>query len=95
MNSNVNCTWLDCSREATQPQLDKNGEQWANLCQECHDYLEHGFVSLDPKRILSNWVKAQGGAKKAAEVMKPEIEAGVKLLIALKSGHLYGKFTKK
>ena len=48
---------------------DRNGRIWANLCQEHHDKLIAGLDSLDSKTILSNWVKASGGAAKLARSM--------------------------
>jgi hypothetical protein len=60
------CTWVDCQAEALHPQLDRQGKQWACLCQEHHDRLEKALTDLEPKGLLSCWVKAQGGAKAAA-----------------------------
>lgn len=63
----MKCTWKDCKDEATKQQLDKNGEEWANLCQDHHEILEDHLESLEPKRILGAWVKASGGADKMAK----------------------------
>lgn len=60
------CTWVDCQSTGIHPQLSKGGEVWACLCDEHHLKLEADLDSLDVKRILSSWVKAQGGAAKAA-----------------------------
>ena len=60
------CTWKGCSENAIKEQLDKNGKIWANLCDNHHDKLNN--VINDPKKIkkiLSYWVKAQGGAEVA------------------------------
>jgi len=62
----MECTWKNCDIEATHPQLDKNGKQWANLCVDHHRRLKDCADNFDPKRFLSAWVKAQGGAKAAA-----------------------------
>ena len=69
------CTWVDCTATATCPQLDKGGSPWANLCDAHHVELDNAInnfakgVTDEPKKMLSCWVKAQGGAKKAAERM--------------------------
>lgn len=65
----MNCTWKDCDKPATQPQVASDGEIWANLCDEHHEKLEESLSSLEPKKLLSAWVKAQGGANKAAKRM--------------------------
>lgn len=61
------CTWVDCRLEAMHPQERGDGGIWANLCQSHHDELESCLASLDPRKLLSSWIKAQGGAKKAAQ----------------------------
>ena len=85
----MNCTWADCSKEAAHQHLDKDGKEWCNLCDDHHNKLELGMDSADVKIILSNWVKAQGGAKKATERMKPAIETGTKLMRALTGNTKY------
>lgn len=65
----VKCTWVDCQNEAAHPQIAKDGEQWANLCDEHNSRIDEGFKSLDAKTLLGNWVKAGGGAKKMADRM--------------------------
>jgi len=62
------CTWKECTMEAKHPQLDRNGNEWANLCDIHHDELESA-IGAEPKRMLSAWVKAMGGAEKAANRM--------------------------
>ena len=62
------CTWVGCTEAATHPQLDRNGTMWANLCLHHHAQLAESIVASVPK-MLSAWVKAKGGAKKAAEAM--------------------------
>lgn len=85
----MNCTWVDCSKEAAHPHAGQDGKQWCNLCAEHHDMLESAFVDSNPKKVLSYWVKAQGGAKKVTESMKPEIEKTTEVLKKLSSS---GKF---
>ena len=58
----MQCTWKDCIEKATTPQLDKNGIEWANLCDAHHIELEEAIVSDNPKLLLSRWVRASGGA---------------------------------
>lgn len=60
------CTWVDCENEATKSQIGKDGSVWANLCESHNGMIENAIVNSDAKAILSYWVKAQGGAKKAA-----------------------------
>ena len=61
------CTWVDCSHIAVSPQTSA-GSVWADLC-EVHAREIDAAFDLGPKEILSTWVKAQGGAKAAAERM--------------------------
>ncbi len=67
----MECTWKDCKKEAMRIQLDKNGKQWANLCEEHHNELEKAmdiFINdANFKKMLSAWVMAQGGAKVALD----------------------------
>ena len=65
------CTWVDCKEKGDVPQLDNNGNEWGNLCQEHHDEIENAIASepFSAKTMLSCWIKAQGGAKKAASRM--------------------------
>lgn len=60
------CTWVGCNANHTHPQIGQDGKQWACLCDEHHKLLYECQQSGDPKRILSSWVKAQGGASAAA-----------------------------
>jgi hypothetical protein len=70
----MKCTWVDCNAEATHPQVGKDGQQWSDLCDEHHAQLDKAsddFLSgaTGPQKMLSAWVKAQGGSKKATERM--------------------------
>jgi len=60
------CTWKDCQRAAEHPQIAKDGEEWANLCQDHHDVVEEAMGALEPRMLLWAWVNAQGGAKAAS-----------------------------
>jgi len=63
------CTWKGCDAEATHPQIAKDGEEWANLCDEHHTEVELAIKSMVPKRLLRAWIRAQGGSKLAAARM--------------------------
>lgn len=70
----MKCTWKDCNKEAEKPLFSKNGTEWANLCSEHFDKHEDGVVTAikkggkdNLKRMLSNHIKAQGGASGAAK----------------------------
>lgn len=63
------CTWVDCVMPAEQPQVDRSGVVWANLCLGHASTLKTACTDPDVRKMLSAWVKAKGGAKKAAEAM--------------------------
>ena len=65
----MKCTWIDCDVEATHPQIAKDGEEWANLCDEHHEETEQALKSMVPEKLLRAWVRAQGGAKLATQRM--------------------------
>lgn len=52
------CTWDQCPKLAEHPQLSRNGEEWANLCDEHHRQLEEALGTLDARRTLGAWAKA-------------------------------------
>ena len=61
------CTWKGCEAEGTVPQLDRDGERWASLCQSHHDELDStidrglkGVPEAVPQ-LLRAWVLASGG----------------------------------
>ena len=64
----MKCTWEHCKNEAVKPQVGSNGRTWANLCGD-HDIELDRAHAVGFKKLISCWVKAQGGAKKAAESM--------------------------
>ena len=59
------CTWVECGQTASKAQIAKDGQQWADLC-PAHDQQLVEAIASGPKELLSAWVKAQGGAAKAA-----------------------------
>ncbi len=65
----MECTWKDCSEIATNIQLDKNGKEWANLCNDHNSELEKAIQDCTPKVLMRAWVLASGGAKKMVGVM--------------------------
>lgn len=65
----MNCTWFECSNEAVREQRDEQGKVWANLCEDHDRQLTDSLCRGQAAQILSGWVKAQGGAKKAAKRM--------------------------
>jgi hypothetical protein len=60
------CTWEGCDKLATKPQIAKDGEQWANLCDEHAAKVDAAAMDTRPGAILSTWIRAQGGPKAAA-----------------------------
>lgn len=48
-------------------ETDRNGLVWTNLCTEHREELEVALSTKLPAIILKAWIKAQGGAKKAAQ----------------------------
>lgn len=65
----MNCTWEDCLNEGEYKQIGMDGDTWAVLCKEHNEIMDGSLTDLKPKLVISNWIKAQGGAKKAAERM--------------------------
>lgn len=63
------CTWSMCASEATKDQIAKDGEVWASLCAEHDTALEDSLNGSNPAKLLSLWIKAQGGSARAAERM--------------------------
>ena len=62
------CTWLACSAAAKHPNRAKTGEIWANLCDRHQQALDESIADdTSPRKMLSAWVKAQGGASIAAK----------------------------
>jgi hypothetical protein len=77
------CTWEGCASPAVTPQIASDGEEWANLCAEHAQKFDAEL--LDAKKVLGDWVKAQGGAKEVVKRMKPAIDTSVRLAQALTS----------
>ena len=52
---------------AVKAKYDKQNRIWADLCTTHNNEFERAMAGPDVKVILRSWVKAQGGAAKAAE----------------------------
>lgn len=63
------CTWEGCAEKAAHPMFARDGEQWAFLCNEHKVKFDAAFTPYEVGKVLSTWVKAQGGAKAAAARM--------------------------
>lgn len=70
----MKCTWKDCTNKAEHTLKDKNDIPWANLCKEHFEKHDNDIeIAIktpnkhNMKKMLSDWVKAQGGAKMAAK----------------------------
>jgi len=72
----MKCTWKDCTEEASYLQIDKKGKEWSHLCEKHHKELETTLEEFlkngSPKKLLSVWVKAKGGAKVATDQLLGE-----------------------
>jgi hypothetical protein len=72
------CTWKDCLEGGLHRQVAEDGQVWAVLCDKHNSELNQAIDLMvkgdGPKAMLSAWVKAQGGAKKAAKRMVGEGE---------------------
>lgn len=62
----LRCTWEGCAGSGLHPQLDANGKPWARLCETHHNRLAEILSGSDARKILSVWVRAQGGPRAAA-----------------------------
>jgi len=69
----MQCTWKDCKEKATNPQIAKDGEQWANLCDKHRKQLDDS-IGKDPSIMLWAWTKAGGGSEKMANRMMKKID---------------------
>lgn len=65
----MRCTWKNCENKQEVSQLDKNGNEWANLCKNHHEELENAIKNFcenpsqeNIKNQLRCWVLASGGA---------------------------------
>lgn len=63
------CTWSNCKKHATQPQVGQDGRRWANLCDEHATRLKEELAFDDVRRTVKAWVDAQGGPEATAVSM--------------------------
>lgn len=63
------CTWRDCQRPATKPQIGGGGETWANLCGEHDAEINAAIDATDPKALLRCWALAHGSKERFAKRM--------------------------
>jgi hypothetical protein len=63
----MKCTWVGCDNKASCLQESKDGEIWANLCEEHEAKQVKDIKEGNIKAMLSNWVKASGGSDKLAK----------------------------
>ena len=63
----MKCTWVDCFNEASEPQLSLDGKEWSNLCADHATTLEDSIGNFSPGKLVSNWIKAHGGATALAK----------------------------
>ena len=54
----MKCTWKDCQAEGTKPWHDRNGTEWAVLCESHAAEADGALETLDAKLMMSAWVKA-------------------------------------
>ncbi len=64
----MKCTWEGCTEEAKHDKVARDGQVWAHLC-DPHEAIFAAAPAKGAPAILSTWVKAQGGAKVAANRM--------------------------
>lgn len=64
------CTWEGCTDRGYHLRLDRQGLRcWATLCEAHNNMFQAAVDEGNVKKILSYYVKAVGGSKKAAERM--------------------------
>ena len=63
------CTWVGCTATAFHEHKDTGGKPWCNLCAAHHARTEEAINHGTPKEMVAVWIKAQGGASKAAKRM--------------------------
>jgi hypothetical protein len=81
----MQCSWaskdVQCQHEGVVSQRARDGEQWAELCEEHDRQLTAAIESGDAKKLMGAYIKAQGGAKKAAARMAPGAQKVVAAIV--------------
>lgn len=65
----MTCTWKGCNGEAEHVYKSQTGQQWAKLCKEHDEIMTTAIKDGEADRLLSCYIKAKGGAQKAASQM--------------------------
>lgn len=60
------CTWAGCANPARHELGSRDGSKWANLCDEHNAEMDAAVNSPQVGDIVRAWIKAKGGAEKAA-----------------------------
>ena len=65
------CTWEGCSEQAVENLVNQSGEVWARLCRKHKSLLDMVVEQVKNeeghgRKLIAAWIKAQGGAVKAA-----------------------------
>ena len=61
------CTWEGCTDRGYHLRLDKQGRPWATLCESHNNMFQAAVDTQNIKKVLSYYVHAVGGSKKAME----------------------------
>jgi hypothetical protein len=73
----MKCTWEGCDSENAEDIISNDGEVWCRLCRKHEKELVKSYTD---KSLLSSWIKAQGGAEKAAGRMDGKMHASFEKL---------------
>lgn len=65
--NNTKCSYFGCTKNISNTETNiKDGMKFCeDHLKECSDLIKE--ENFDPKKLISFWIKAQGGAKRAAE----------------------------
>lgn len=73
------CSGKGCESEGTHKVTDREGIQWALLCDEHNEELNASIREGSAPKIMRCYVKAKGGAEKAAKELSADILRSLKL----------------
>ena len=73
------CSWKGCESEGIHKVTDREGIQWALLCDEHNEELNASIREGSAPKIMSCYVKAKGGAEKAAKELSADILCSMKV----------------
>ena len=62
------CTWEGCTKEASEDLKTTSEKIWAQLCKEHAKEVDDAICAqpFNAPRMVSVWIRAHGGAKRAA-----------------------------